>query len=1186
MATKPDLPITFDDTAGVIYALADFGGNSSQIVVDPTDPTNLVVESTKGASAQLWAGTTAGDSGMVSAITFAMGMTKMSVRVWSPDAGIPVRLKVENSANGGSSGETEALTTVASTWETLEFDFTNNVVSTPSLDLNATYDKASIFFNFGTDGATAGAKTYYWDDVEFVNTVVATPLPVYCDSQVYHLMNPAEVASTVFLTIENTGAQSMKVSVESADADPVDLMIVAGGSGAAISAEDLSVPGVISRDLTWTGTAPDTVVLNVLWSKVSFGGNWQFGPTDIQVLFNSSCPTMKMKPDLPITFEDTATVDYFFNDFAGTASQIVVDPTDPNNLVVETLKDASAALFAGTTAGDAGLANPIPFASNGTKMTVRVWSPDANIPVRLKVEDSSNGGISVETEDTISVASAWETLEFDFTNNVMGTPGLNLGSTYDKVTIFFNFGTDGATAGAKTYYWDDVSFLPPVGKAKPDLPITFEDTANVDYALGDFGGNASQIVVDPADPNNLVTESVKGAGAQTFAGTTAGTNGLEAAIPFSPTKTKMSVRVWSPDAGIPVRLKVENAGNGGISVETEATTTMASMWETLEFDFNNNVTGTPAIDFAAVYDKASIFFNFGTDGATAGAKTYYWDDVAFVDSAVALPLPEYCNTQVYHLGNPNEVASSIFLTIENTGPLSMKVTIESANADTVDFLLVNGGSGAAIGPEDLSVPGVISRDLTWTGTAPDTVVLNVLWSKVSFGGNWQFGPTDVQILSSTVCTPPAPKPDLPITFEDPAIDYNLADFAGTASQIITDPTDPNNLVAETIKGSGAQGFAGTVAGADGLDSDIPFTLEKSRLTMRVWSPDANIPVRLKIENRFNDQIFAEAETQTTVASQWETLTFNFLTPPAGAPGLNLNEAYGKIIVFFNFGTDGATAGAKTYYWDDVQFLDSAIVTLKPDLPITFEDSVLGDYGLSDFGGAASQIITDPTDPNNKVAETLRTDQAVSFAGTTAGLNGLASAIPFTQTETYMSVRVWSADANIPVRLKVENSANGGISVETEDTTNVAGGWEYLVFNFENNVDGTPALDLNSTYDKVNIFFNFGAEGSVVGAQTYYWDNVSFGDSTGAGVDNILPFLNEGITVYPNPANTRLTVEFETLPAQAATVTIYDISGRLVRETSVRQLSNTIDVRTLQEGMYLLLLESREGIFRQKVTIRR
>jgi hypothetical protein len=109
--------------------------------------------------------------------------------------------------------------------------------------------------------------------------------------------------------------------------------------------------------------------------------------------------------------------------------------------------------------GNSGLANAIPFTANATKMRVRVYAPAAGIPIRLKVEDAANGAISVETEDTTTAANTWETLEFDFSNEVPGTAALNLANTYDKATIFFFFGTDGAGIGADSvYYWDDLMF--------------------------------------------------------------------------------------------------------------------------------------------------------------------------------------------------------------------------------------------------------------------------------------------------------------------------------------------------------------------------------------------------------------------------------------------------------------------------------------------------------------------------------------------------------------------------------------------------------------------------------------------------------------------------------------------------------------------------------------------------------
>jgi hypothetical protein len=165
------------------------------------------------------------------------------------------------------------------------------------------------------------------------------------------------------------------------------------------------------------------------------------------------------------------------------------------------------------------------------------------------------------------------------------------------------------------------------------LPVTFQET-NVAYNLVGFeGAEASTIEIDPTNAQNTVGKVIKSATAQTYAGTsiTDVVNnvqvGFSTAIPFSATTKQMTVRVWSPDAGIQVRLKVEDHLDPTHSVETEAVTTVAAQWETLTFDFANQATGTAALNLAYVFDKATIFFNFGTNGATAGEKTYYFDDV-------------------------------------------------------------------------------------------------------------------------------------------------------------------------------------------------------------------------------------------------------------------------------------------------------------------------------------------------------------------------------------------------------------------------------------------------------------------------------------------------------------------------------------------------------------------------------
>lgn len=157
--------ITFDEAVAPV--LTGFGGaEDSQVVVDPTDATNKVARVVKADGAQVWAGTTVStEPGLtVPPIPLSAGATTMTARVWSPDAGIPVRLKVENSADGSRSVETDAVTTVAGAWETLTFDFANQAAGTPALDPGVVYDKVSVFFDFGSPGT---GKTYYLDDLTY-----------------------------------------------------------------------------------------------------------------------------------------------------------------------------------------------------------------------------------------------------------------------------------------------------------------------------------------------------------------------------------------------------------------------------------------------------------------------------------------------------------------------------------------------------------------------------------------------------------------------------------------------------------------------------------------------------------------------------------------------------------------------------------------------------------------------------------------------------------------------------------------------------------------------------------------------------------------------------------------------------------------------------------------------------------
>ena len=495
-----DLPLAFDDP-NYDYTMSDFGGNVSSMAADPVVSTNKVMKVDKNVGAEFWAGTTLGTSlGFANKVALAANRTKVSVRVYSPAAGYLVRLKLEDHADGNKAVETDAVTTVANTWETLEFNFSNPASGTSAPNFAYNYNKASIFFDFG-NGNTWGPtntvkKTFYFDDVTFM---------------------------------------------------------------------------------------PATVVMNQI--------------------------------SLPVTF-DANNVIYTVTDFGNNVTTDAVDPLNASNKVKKTVKPNGAETWAGVTIGTPnGFASAIPLTVSATKMAVDVYSPAAGIPVRLKIEDRNNAGRSVEAQVNTSTANGWETLVFDFSNQVAGTAALNLSYTYDKASIFFDFGTAGS---GKIFYWDNVVFGDPNQTAVLGIPMNFESSL-ITYSFTDFSGATASVANNPLsagiNTSAKVGKMVKGAG-DPWAGSYLT---LPNPIDFSVKKT-FKVKVFSPRVGAKLLLKVENALNGNINFDKEVATTKANEWEELTFDYS-------AINTANSYHKIVLIFDLGTVGDGSANFTYYFDDI-------------------------------------------------------------------------------------------------------------------------------------------------------------------------------------------------------------------------------------------------------------------------------------------------------------------------------------------------------------------------------------------------------------------------------------------------------------------------------------------------------------------------------------------------------------------------------
>ena len=426
--------------------------------------------------------------------------------------------------------------------------------------------------------------------------------------------------------------------------------------------------------------------------------------------------------------------------------------------------------------------------------------------------------------------------------------------------------------------------------------------------------------------------------------------------------------------------------------------------------------------------------------------------------------------------------------------------------------------------------------------------------------------------------------DLPITFDDDGTDYDFIDFEGLTSSVVEDPTMAGNNVASLTKEIGAATFAGTIlrsesSGTEVLANPIALSADANVFTMRFWSPVAGTPVHLKLENELVSETSVQMVDSSTVAMGWDTLTFDART--AIGTAVDYDAEYSKLVVFPDFGS--APTEATTYYVDDIIFtgnngMDDGGPVMEENnlaLPLTFEDDSL-DYGLIDFNGTASTIVADPTDSSNTVVQTIKLSEGPdlqTFAGTVVANGGLAAAIPFTETMTTMTVRVWSPTVGIPVRLKLETAGTPTVFVETDVLTTVAMQWDTLSFDFSNTSTGT-VLDPNAVYDQIAIFFDFGTTPDM--PTTYYWDDITLEGLTVSTTE--LPVANI-VKAYPNPVADRLTL---TAPERMGQVTLYSIDGAVMGNWVANAEQFDLDMTTYAPGIYVAIVTAGNRAYSVKV----
>ncbi|MDX2283573.1 MAG: hypothetical protein NW241_05395 [Bacteroidia bacterium] len=321
---------------------------------------------------------------------------------------------------------------------------------------------------------------------------------------------------------------------------------------------------------------------------------------------------------------------YFGSSIDGTIVGPIANPDKSginlSDSVMAHLKPSGSQPWAGAFS-DPNPSTPVDV-TDGNMICMKVWMPVAG-NVQLKLEQSSNGGGDWEVKKTVSAANQWVEVCWDPSTPSDANPGVTAsGHIYNRVVVFFNFGTPGTDA---TYYFDDLVVMP-VAATVCNTVLDFEAPATSTrffYFGSSLDGSTTGPVANP-DPSGINTSDsvmihVRPADALSFAGAFSDPNPT---TPINVTNGELiCMKVWLPDSGN-VMLKLEQSTTGGGNWEVKKTVATAGEWVEVCWD-----PSTPSDANASVvaagnsYNRVVVFFDFGDVGNGVNSYTYYFDDL-------------------------------------------------------------------------------------------------------------------------------------------------------------------------------------------------------------------------------------------------------------------------------------------------------------------------------------------------------------------------------------------------------------------------------------------------------------------------------------------------------------------------------------------------------------------------------
>lgn len=344
-------------------------------------------------------------------------------------------------------------------------------------------------------------------------------------------------------------------------------------------------------------------------------------------------------------------------------------------------------------------------------------------------------------------------------------------------------------------------------------------------------------------------------------------------------------------------------------------------------------------------------------------------------------------------------------------------------------------------------------------------------------------------------------------------------------------------VMKVEQSAGVEGWAGFFFN---LAEKIDFS-EKRTIKIKVYSPAAGEQVNLKLEDAVDAAISTEVIAETTVANEWEELSFSFSSRDS--------DKYQKMVLFFNF--NGNKDAATVHYFDDIVLVEgggaeepegpSSVPAVAAQAP-TLDESLV----ISLFSDAYDNVTVDTwrTEWSDAVlTDTLIAGDAVKKYSQLnfVGIEAVSSPIDATSM-THFHVDVWTADAT-EIKIKLvdfgaDGAFDGGDDVEHEIVIENPTQEEWVSLNI-------PLSNFTGLTTQAHI-----AQLIFVGAptkgNTIFIDNIYFYDGSGSAPATAAPAPTQAqadvISIYSDAYTNIEGVDTNPFWGQNTVVTTETVEG--------------------------------------------